>query len=105
MYAGARGGGALTSSSAAAAGAAISSAIAVLAEMTGFMARRLVVACPEGQPAAHLIDDEQVAALAGQLGAAVAGQILGLGGEADDDLPGVPAPGATGLTVAANVTD
>ena len=53
----------------------------------------LVVFGAEREPAAHLVDDEQVTAFAGQLGAAVAGQVLGLGGEADDDLARMAAVG------------
>ena len=55
----------------------------------------LVVGGAEHRSPADVVDDEQVAALAGELGAGVvehrAGLVAGLGGEADHDLPG---PGA-----------
>src|SRR4051794_16302976 len=50
----------------------------------------LVVARPEDRSTAHVVDDEEVAALAGELGAGEvehrAGVVAGLGGEPDHDL-------------------
>ena len=42
--------------------------------------------------AGHIVHDDGVGALAQQLGAAVLHAVLGLGGEADDELPGMAAP-------------
>ena len=51
---------------------------------------RRVVGGAEGQAVPDPVDHQQVTALGGELGAAVADRIVGLGGEADDDLARPP---------------